>query len=273
MQEVITLEGKSPGNTSIILGGVHGNEVCGVEALNQLLPNLQIESGKVFFAYANPPAIEKKVRYTEANLNRMFVDPEKLTEEEKSSYEFSRAEFLKEYLSQADALLDVHASSNPKSKPFMICEPNSYDIIKALPIETVVHGFDEVEPGGTDYFMNKIGKVGICVECGFLEDPQSTVRAVDSIMAFLKQRGHIPGVAVTTKKSYIHMYKLYKSQTEEFRLVKPFEDFEKMQAGDLIGQDDGEVVYCERNGIILFAKNSTYKGQEVFLLGADIDPE
>src|ERR1700674_4153678 len=111
--EVIELIGKEKGSTSMILVGVHGDEKCGVEAINKILPNLQIEKGRVLIAYGNPRAIELNIRFTEANLNRMFKSNDHLSESDKKSYEYKRAQFLKKYLDQADALLDVHASFTP----------------------------------------------------------------------------------------------------------------------------------------------------------------
>src|SRR3989338_642868 len=126
--EFIQCDGKEDGPRSVVLVGVHGDEVCGVRALGRVLPALAIEKGTVFFGYGNPRAIEKGVRYTEQNLNRMFKDDAALSLKEKMSYEYDRAQYLKKYLDQAGALLDVHASFTPASKPFLICEPNAKGI-------------------------------------------------------------------------------------------------------------------------------------------------
>lgn len=265
--EVIELNGSKPGPTSMVLGGVHGNETCGVEALNKILPDLKIEAGRVIFAYANPKAIEQKVRLTETNLNRMFISENQLSNEQKNSYEFKRAQYLKPYLEQSDALLDIHASSNPESQPFIICEKNSKRITDYLPIEKVVYGFDDVEPGGTDYYMNKIGKIGICVECGYMGEKKSTETAIESIITFLQIQGHILGSPKKTLQVYFKMYQLYKSKTAEFRLEKKFKDFEQLLPEQIIGYDGNYPVKSEKESIILFAKNSTTLGQEIFLLG------
>lgn len=270
--EVIELKGSNPGQTSIILVGVHGNEICGVEAMDQILPNLKIETGKVLIAYANPKAIEQKVRFTETNLNRMFLPESEISEEDKNSYEYSRAQYLKRFLSQADALLDVHASSNTKSIPFIICERNSKKITDSLPIETVVYGFDAVEPGGTDYYMNSIGKIGVCVECGNMEDPKSTENAIESIYTFLKIQGHISGETPTpVEQKLIQMYYLHKAKTDNFTLAKPFDDFESLTAEQFIAHDGDEEIKTDRESIIIFAKNSTEIGREVFLLGEPLN--
>lgn len=267
MEEIIELAGQRNGQISIILVGVHGNERCGIEALERLWPNLLLDRGRVFVAYGNPVAIQQKARFIKLNLNRMFKDDVLLTDQEKQSYEYSRARFLKKYLDLADASLDIHASLTPKSKPFAICEANAKGIVEYLPFDLVVSGFDELEPGATDGYMNSVGKIGICVECGYMGDPQSARIAEESISTFLKARGHIANNKSARKQSYIRMYDIYITKTNSFALSKPFDDFEQVSKGQVIGVDGGKRVLAERDGVILFARNRERVGDEAFLIG------
>ena len=267
-EEIIQLKGREKGTTSIILVGVHGDEKCGIEALEKSLPILEIKRGIVLFGYGNPRAIKANKRYTEANLNRMFID-ENFTPKEKESYEYQRAQFLKNYLNKADALLDIHASSIPNSRAFIICEANAGEIVKFFPVNLVVSGFDRVEPGGTDYYMNTKGKVGICLECGYMKDPQTTRVAEKSIFAFLKARGHVNNDLIPERQLYIQMFKKYFAKTDKFTLSKPFENFEVVEANQPIGIDGQEEVKALKRSQILFAHNGTKIGDEVFLLGEE----
>ncbi len=266
------IQGQTEGPTSVILGGVHGNEVCGVEAIDTILPNLNIEHGTLWIGKANLRAIDQNVRSVDANLNRMFVDDEFLSQADKEGYEYRRAQEIKPILQEAGALLDVHASFTPGARPFAICEPNAKDIVSKLPVDLVVSGFDEVEPGGTDYYMNKLGKVGICVECGYLGDPAATGIAIDSIKSFLAVRGHIDQGTPTygQAQEFIRMYKLYKTKVN-FNLDHDFEDFEDVSEGQYLGTDGDEAVQAEQNGIIVFARNRPSAGEEAFLLGRYTD--
>ncbi len=266
-EEVITVQGKEKGPTSIILAGIHGDEKCGVEAFQKILPTLSIEKGRVIFAYGNPRAIVANKRFVEANLNRMFKHADELSQEEKESYEYTRAQFLKTYLDQADALLDLHASSVPNSKRFAICEKNAKTIAQYLPVTLLVSGFDTVEPGGTDYYMNSKGSTGICLECGYLKDPQSKQIAEEGIFAFLKSRGHIINDLTPQKQTHIHMYKKYFAKTTSFILSKPFENFEVIVKNQLIGIDGQEEIRTKKQCVILFAHNGNTVHDEVFLLG------
>lgn len=267
-EEILELIGSEPGATSMILVGVHGDEICGVKALENLLPKLKIEKGCVYIGYGNPRAIEKNVRYTEANLNRMFKADNLLSEKDKQSYEYERAQFLKPYMDKSEVLLDVHASSIPDSKPFIICEANAEKIIKYLPVDIIVSGFDVIEPGGTDFYMNNMGKTGICIECGYINNDQSVKIAEDNILAFLKANGHISeGNKILTKHTYIRMHSLYITKTDRFSLSKPFENFEAIQENQIIGIDGAEIIQYPHKNIILFAHDCNTKGDEAFLLG------
>lgn len=267
MEDIKELKGQGESPVSLILAGVHGDEVCGIDAVKSLLPSLSVNKGRVIFAYGNPRAIEKSVRLTEKNLNRMFKPDDALSEEEKASYEYKRAQFLQSYLDQAEVLLDIHASHTPKSQPFIICEPNGFGIAQYLPFDLVVSGFDELEPGGTDSYMNKQGKIGICVECGYLGDPSSTQKAEETILAFLKTRGHLDGNVEVSNQEFIQMDSIYITKTDDFRLSKEFSDFEPVSSGQVIGTDGDTPVVSDEDSIILFARNREAVGEEAFLLG------
>ncbi len=269
--EVIEIVGNLSGGTSMILVGVHGNETCGPQAMDYLLPRLEVEKGRLLIAYANPNSILRGVRSTDQNLNRLFKPVDQLSINELRSYEFQRALYLKTYLDQSDVLLDVHASSNPDSRSFIIAERNSDRITDWLPIKTIVYGFDAVEPGGTDYYMNSIGKIGICVECGVIGSDAALDTAVQTILAFLTVRGHIPGVVKKTDKERIQMYDLYLTKTDSFRLRKELPDFAEIRKGHVIGKDGRVEVTAPQDSIILFAHNRKQKGEEAFLLGTKIN--
>jgi len=266
-EDIKEIIGTEDGPTSIILSGVHGDETCGVEAMEHIFPKLQIKRGRVLWGYGNPRAIQQAKRFTETNLNRMFKPDSEISDGDRASYEYARAQFLKTYLVQADVLLDIHASFTPDTRPFLICEQNAKDIANHLPTDLVVHGFDEIEPGGTDYYMNRIGKIGICVECGYLGTPQAIVIAEQSIACFLRARGHLSGDLETQKQSHIRMFELYKTKTAEFRLSRAFMDFENLNKGEVIGLDGQEEIAAPRDSVILFARDQTTPNGEAFLLG------
>ncbi|UMX47527.1 MAG: succinylglutamate desuccinylase/aspartoacylase family protein [Candidatus Nealsonbacteria bacterium DGGOD1a] len=264
---LIEFKGSKTGPTSVILAGTHGDEAGGINALKKMLPEFKIDRGRVLVGFGNPLAIKKKVRFIEINLNRMFKPDKLFILEQKRTYEYARAQFLKAYFDQADALLDLHCSFVKQSRPFIVCEDNSYDIARHLPVNLIVTGLDQIQPGGTDYYMNSHGKVGICLECGYLGDNNASQIANEGIYDFLGAMGHISRKPKIRKQSLVKMYELYITKTANFKLAKPFKDFEKLSDGQTIGTDGGREIKAPKDSIILFARNMNKAGEESFALG------
>lgn len=263
--KIRTLKGTKKGPISLVLGGVHGNELCGIEAI-KALATMRIDAGEVMYGIANPRAVEQNVRFIESNLNRMFKPLNEVTEDEKQTYEYLRAQELKPFMNKAEALLDIHASYTPNSQPFLICEPNSLEIAGQLPINRLVSGFGHVEKGGTDGYMADAGKLGLCAECGFKDDLKSHEQALKTLKAFLVARGHIPGRISKPKQHYFHMEKIYITR-RNFTPTKAFDDFEVVPRNGVIGSDGSEVIRVKKETVVLFVRSRKHSGEEAFVSG------
>lgn len=265
------VKGRNNGKNVLILGGVHGDELPGIWAIENVLPKINIKNGLITYGIANPRAVKIHKRFTEENLNRMFYDKNAI---DKNSYEYKRAQELKKIMNKHDILLDLHSSSIKDTPAFAICEPNSYNIVKSLPVEYIVSGFDEHEPGGTDYYMNKIGKIGICIECGYHSNKESKKIAEQSIYNLLTHLNMINDIMTrsTQTSNYKNKQKYYKvfykhfAKTNTFKLKKYFKNFENLRKNELIGYDGITEVRAQKDAIILFAHNGSKIGDEVFLL-------
>ena len=264
---IFTFVGKQPGPTVTIMGGVHGNEPSGVIAIAKLLPNFSIARGKVHLIIANLRAIEQNVRETDMNMNRAFKDESLFADRRQlESYERKRALEIMPYLDESEALLDIHSSSSEKSTPFSICEPHSFDIVSRLPFQIVSHGWDVIHPGGTDYYMNKKGGRGICIECGYHLDKDGPAMAENSIQAFLILMGLIDGdiPPKTPNQKIIYAHDIYHTKTN-FKIARKFGDFEEIKKGEVIGVDGEIEVRALEDTVIIFARNVEGKG-EAFVL-------
>lgn len=272
MKEIVIFDSKRPGPTITIIGGIHGNEPCGVNAINEL-KNIKINSGKINFIFGNPKAIEQNVRFVGMNLNRAFRDDNELTEDEKMTYEYKRSRELIPFLDESDVLLDIHSSATKDSIPFIICEPHSSGLAKFLPFEICCHGFDDIHPGSTDYYMNKQGKTAICIECGSNEDYGTVNLAIRSVKILLSISGMIEeGIDREKEQKKINVKGIYKTKTDNFKLKKYFKDFERIKAGQLIGIDGGKKIYSDTDQYILFARDCNKIGEEGFVFAKPIEP-
>lgn len=264
------IRGKKPGKTSIIMAGVHGNEICGVNVIASLLPDIYIEVGKVIFIIGNPKAVKKNVRFTEFNLNRAFLPASRYSNKIKKTYEYKRAQKLKKILNQGDALLDIHSTLHP-NKPFIICEKNALEIVSYFPkdFKRIVQGFDALEPGATDGYMTSRKGLGICVECGQHDSLLAANIAKKAILSFLSARGHTDSSKIKkiNNREIVKMNYLYKTKSASFILNKNFSDFEKIKKGTLIGVDCDKNIKSPNDCVIVFAHNRDKKNEEAFLLG------
>ena len=162
--------------------------------------------------------------------------------------------------------------SDKKSEPFIICEKNGYKIIKSFSskFNKIVSGLELVQPGGVDGYMNSIGKIGICIECGYHKDPESVSLAKETILRFLQKTGNIKNrisKKFNYKRIYIKITDQFITKSDAFILSKSFPNFEKIKKGDIVGVDGKIKIKSKEDGLILFAHNRRRIGEEAFYLG------
>ena len=120
-----TIHGLAPGPALLVLGAVHGNEVCGSQAIMQLLADidagsLRIERGSVTFVpITNPLAYQLKRRFGDRNLNRNMA-PSAIPQD----FEDRLANVLCPLLDAHDVLLDLH-SFHTGGAPFVMIGPQN----------------------------------------------------------------------------------------------------------------------------------------------------
>lgn len=242
---------------------VHGNEKSGQIILDGLKDTLSVTSGKVYIIpFANPQAIWKNIRQTEKNMNRSFCENPPW-----NTYEDVRARQILPILKESEYLLDIHNTlSTENSIPFLISEHPEWNIY--FPVDRIIRGLDILHPGGSDGYMNSIGKIGLCIESGSIYDPNWPEIAKNSVINFLRATGNIAG----TPKLYKNQQKycldtIIKSKTSQFEFVKRWSDFEEICMGELIAKDGNHDIIAPYNGIILFSYASKNIGDEVCVFG------
>lgn len=263
-----TKQGLKPGPKVLILGSVHGNERCGAEALPTIF-SLPLIRGSLTCVVGNPEAFKSNVRYLEADLNRQFDNGNLSSAADRRRREYSIAQDLKVLINEADILLDIHASTSMDSTPFVICESPALPLAQNLSIPYIVSGFDRVQPGGTDWFAGQVGKIGICVECGYLGDPKTTDFATMTATRLLMHLDMIPNsglasAAYPEKPKQLKINTQYMTRTN-FVPAASFPDFALVQEGAEIGRDGETPVRAADNGYLLFVRACDGPDQEAFL--------
>lgn len=268
--EPITITGLAPGKNVLIIACVHGDEPCGARAFERILPKLTLVRGSATFIIGNPRALEQKVRFTEANLNRMFREDQDLSQEKRRSYEYARSRELIPFLECADALLDIHSSESPIADPFIVCGERSRAIAELMPFPIISWGWDAVEPGGTDDYMERAGKIGICVECGYDLAPATFDKAEEAINQFLALMGltDMPPAPSWPQKrlkaTYAHI------ADTNFMPVAMVPDFTAVKEGELIGVDGTRPMHAPKDGYLIFVRTRNGPGQEAYVFAEEI---
>lgn len=260
------LQGDMPGKIITIMAWVHGNELSWVTLLQDLKNNLQVMRWKVYIiSCANPRAIEQNIRQTEKNMNRSFHNIP-----QGSAYEDIRAQELLPFLRESDVLLDIHNTLNTENSiPFLISEHANMD--QYFPVNTVVSGLDALHPGGSDGYMNSIGKVGLCIESGSIYDPRGTEIARDSVLNFLRATGAIEWKpAINTNQTKYHLDTIIKAKSTNLQFVKKWLDFEQVSQCDVVAYDDGVPIFAPYDGVIVFTYEPKQVGDEVCVFGKKI---
>ena len=117
-----------------VVAGVHGDEPCGVRAIERLLDDRPTVERPVKLIVANEPALERQVRFVDEDLNRAFPgSPDATTHEGQLAHEL---------VDELDGCLtfSMH-STQSHADPFAIVNgvnETAKDIVPQLPVAAMV---------------------------------------------------------------------------------------------------------------------------------------
>jgi len=286
----------APGPALVVLGAVHGNEVCGAHAIARAFDDLLhgrlvLARGRLTLVpVANPLAFRQGTREGERNLNRRFV-PQAAPRD----YEDRVTCQLAPVLAAHDALLDLHSFHTP-GDPFAMVGPRDNSgprepfarageemaLARALGAPCVVEGWLEVydrasrargelpdEEGiGTNEYMRSQGGYAVTLECGQHEDPEAievAERALHGALAALGLAQVEAPAPLTGPSTRLRDVVLRESPGD--RLARGWHSFDAVEAGDVIGvRADGRPVRAPHAGCVLFPHPEAEVGREWFYL-------
>ncbi len=279
------LAGTEPGPTTVILGGTHGDELVGIEAVRQLLKIYNFDEnafgthtreglrGNLIFAFGNPEAIRLKTRGASGvrDLNRCFLlnDLAK-TPSPEDIIDLVRARELAPLLRQAQYAVDLHATSSD-SPPFVCLGRASAEhrkLYECLDIPYVlsdpedVLAHDEGRPGRgtTDDFVERCGGIAIAYETGKEDDLTRVPDVVEDVLRMLRAIGNLQREKPEPARSNPPVFALYRSihaQQPTFRYAPGMEfGWQRVQAGQLVGTyPDGTEERVAVAGMLVFPKS------------------
>ena len=296
--------GLQPGPRLLILGAVHGNEICGTRALERLIAEidsgaLRIERGTLTLVpITNPLAYQLKQRQGDRNLNRN-LGPKSAP----ADFEDRIANALCPLLDAHEVLLDLH-SFHTGGQPFVMLGPRDNTgtlepfthadaearLVAHLGVNRVVEGWldtyalgverrrarhPEANPllldaaygvGTTEYIRSR-GGYGVSLECGQHDDPvapEVAYRAIRQTLALL-QLTDAPLQAPPQTFEVLKLQDVIDLENTGDTFVREWKSFDPLKTGELIGhRHDGTPVTAEADGFIVFPNPRALPGNEWF---------
>lgn len=205
------LEGAQPGPTVILLGGVHGNEPAGVQALAQVLAELQQAApplrGRLVALRGNVAALRRGQRFVDEDLNRLWR-PERVAAVRAAPAQAlasSEQREMKQLLAAIDPLLaargpgrppvvlgDLHSFSAP-GRMFAIADRSlrNANLFGGLDIPLIV-GMEAKLQGAAFHYYEEWVDSAFVVEGGQHEDAATVARLAEVVRALLHEVGCLP---------------------------------------------------------------------------------
>eukprot|EP00026_Physarum_polycephalum_P002624 Phypoly_transcript_02631.p1 GENE.Phypoly_transcript_02631~~Phypoly_transcript_02631.p1 ORF type:complete len:853 (+),score=145.66 Phypoly_transcript_02631:90-2648(+) len=255
----------------LITVAVHGDEVCGVHAVNELISEGFFDETKNFegislaIILGNPLAYLRRQRYVDQNLNRTML-PHLF---ERGGYESYRAKKICQAITDSDVFLDIHSTSAdtpPMALPAENDKSNAF--ASTFPVDYVIMNLIKaVETRGTTVdwaFFHR--KLALSVECGKHESSASVATAKACIKHF---------IATNRKTCAPHAHanpRVLTCVTAEkvrpgFEYLRDVKAFDFVKRGDVIAKDD-EVgdIKCEADhgAYVVMPTKKPYVGEEAF---------
>jgi len=296
---IASVRGSLPGPTLLILGGIHGNEPAGVLAADRVLPRIQELRadlrGEVVLLRGNTRALERKVRYIDADLNRQWTAGNVQESESgnpgvpKMSELLEQGELfavLREAVSRARGdvyFVDLHTTS-AAGKPFATVGDTLRNRRFALnfPV-TIVLGLEEQIDGTLLEYINNLGAITMGFEAGQHEAitsvdhheavlwnatvatgnfrPEHLIE-LDRYRSFLKRAGGGKRVVEVRHRHVI-------GPDDGFQMEPGFRNFQLVRRGQVLARDRTGEITARETGLILLPLYQKL-GDDGFFLGREV---
>lgn len=267
----------------LVLGSIHGNEICGKIAIQRAIElfrrgKWKLKAGTVtFLPVANPLAHKRDIRFVDVNLNRVIKE-----HKNPKRYEEFLANTIVRLIKECDWLLDIH-SFHTRGAPAVFRDFNdkrTKAFCQCFEVECIITGWIQmyealgkknVNAGDTVSFAHQHKKPGVVIECGQHSDPKNTKVALTAIENALAHLNLIEGTSKrrkpAKKQGAVRGYKIVLKQ-KEGELTKIWKNLDKIRAGEVIAvYKDGSCERAPRDGHIILPKPWAKTGEEWFYFG------
>ena len=239
----------------LIFGGIHGNEPCGIYAINRFMREIDagmwsLKQGSITFAYGNLAAIKNNTRYVDYNMNRMFGLPQTAPQ----AIEYARVRLLERLIPNKTAMLDLHSALTP-APDFMLAESIAHPLAKALQPTYLVSGWESFATvtGDTECYGLSLGVTAVTYEAGQHDDAKTLEHAYEMLLRFLNHY-HVIDYAWTHTRSMQHLVlkQVIHKQSHQDQWLIPIHNFMSVHKGQEILRLDGVTFHAPFDAYLVF---------------------
>jgi succinylglutamate desuccinylase len=282
-------KGQEHGVLFIALGGMHGNEIAGVQAIETVFEMLQEEKKKnpdfIFTGcflglHGNLEAINAKQRQIEKDLNRQFTPQNiaRLRSLSTTELKYEDRELLDlittitqeiaTYKPSRLVILDIHTTS-ASGGIFAITSDMEQNIRIATKLHApVVLGMLDGLQGTTLHYFTtphfEIETLAVSLEAGQHDEPESVDRAISAIINCMRTIGcvlpnHVEHKHDDVLKRYsknlpkvVELRYIHRLQPKDRFVMRPgYVNFQPIEKGEILAEDRHGVIRAKENGYIL----------------------
>ena len=215
-----------------IVGGIHGDEPCGVRAIERLMEEEPPVEQPVKLIVANELAYERGVRYVDVDLNRAFSD-----EAQPTAHEVRLAEQLAAEIEGLTAF-SIH-STQSYDEPFAVSDGRATHIQRVVPHLSVAALVDTNGFGEGRLFATNADIVE--VEAGLQGSETAAENAYRLSREFLTVMDALPGETTARELPVFRMGDpIPKPPAAEYEVFA--ENFTRVEAGEAFAAADGEPI-------------------------------
>ncbi len=264
----------------VLLGAVHGNELAGIHAIQNVLDSIEKEglkiNGKIVGIAGNLQAIEAKKRFQSYDLNRAWTTDQILSAERREvklpeDTELLELHELIESLGrenyQKKILIDLHTTSADNGN-FIVYpgEAKNDEVVQSLKLPVVINLENYIHGtllhyartlGFQSSFAFEGGQIGseksielhtyglwqILTSSGIMDETHDLARHIHYEELVGSLHSHNPK---TVRVLHRHEVK----QKDYFHMKPGFENFQRVERGELLAEDKKGLIHAPMNGYI-----------------------
>ena len=290
--------GETDGPTLIFFGGIHGNEPSGVIALEKVFQEISRLGlsckGSAYGIRGNIPALLKKKRFLEADLNRIWLKSQIEPIFNKSQQECSAEELelieihkvISKILNTSSPpyyFVDYHTTSSP-TLPFITINDAliNRNFSRLFPVPVIL-GIEEYLDGPLLSYINELGYVSLGFESGQHATHEAALCSIaftwltmiysgfleDNQMEAKSHRDLLNELAKGNNSFYEVIYRQAISGIDQFSMYPGFKSFDTLKKGTPLAVQNKEEIKAEKDTII-FMPLYQDQGEEGFFLIKEI---